>query len=161
MASNLTSCCILNFAYHWIMISFVVISCDQAALWMVLSVFLSVRLSVRHTFFTLLINHDRWDAHAKGQSQRSKVKVTEFKINFGPIWMLCVTYTNNYETNYELCTYFFNMDDYGCESLQISIIWFCDSMHVNVLCCLQIVIVDLMHWLSLCSSCHFIDDFMK
>ena len=71
-------------------------SCDQAALWMVqsvrpsvcLSVTLSVCLSVCDTFFLCschriimkfseVITIDRSDVHAKGQGQRSKVKVTE------------------------------------------------------------------------------------
>ena len=69
-------------------------SCDQAALWMVQSVCPSVRLSVRlsvcHTFLTMfpsshhpiiikfsgVITSDKSDLHAKGQGQRSKVKVT-------------------------------------------------------------------------------------
>ena len=72
-----------------------VFSCDQAALWMVqsvcLSVCLSVRLSVRlfvtpfwlcshHRIimkFSGVITSDKSDVHAKGQGQRSKVKVTE------------------------------------------------------------------------------------
>ena len=60
-------------------------SCDQAALWMVQpvrpsvrsSVSLSVCLSVRHTFFSGVITNDRGKVHAKGQGQRSRVKVTE------------------------------------------------------------------------------------
>ena len=68
-------------------------SCDQAALWMVfsvrLSVFLSVCLSVtpfwlcsRHriiTKFSGVITNDKSDVRAKGQGQRSKVKVTRLK----------------------------------------------------------------------------------
>ena len=58
-------------------------SCNQAALWMVQSVDLSVCLS--HTFLTMfpssyhheIFRNDRSDVHAKGQGQRSKVKVTE------------------------------------------------------------------------------------
>ena len=67
----------------------IVFSCDQAALWMVQS----VCLSIRHTFFTVfhhciimkfswLITDDKSDAHAKGQGQRSKAKVTEVKTRF-------------------------------------------------------------------------------
>ena len=70
-------------------------SCDQAALWMVQSVRpsvcpsvrLSVRLSVtpfwlcsHHRIimkFSGVITSDKSDVHAKGQGQRSKVKVTE------------------------------------------------------------------------------------
>ena len=70
-------------------------SCDQAALWMVqsvrpsvrLSVCLSVRLSVtpfwlcsHHPIimkFSGVITSDKSDVHAKGQGQKSKVKVTE------------------------------------------------------------------------------------
>ena len=73
----------------------IVFSCDQAALWMVqsvrpsvrLSVCLSVRLSVtpfwlcsHHPIimkFSGVITSDKSDIHAKGQGQRSKVKVTE------------------------------------------------------------------------------------
>ena len=69
----------------------IVFSCDQAALWMVQSVRLSVRLSVcpsvtpfwlcsHHRIimkFSGVITSDRSDVHAKGQGQRSKVKVTE------------------------------------------------------------------------------------
>ena len=73
----------------------VIFSCDQAALWMVqsvrpsvrLSVCLSVRLSVtpfwlcsHHPIimkFSGVITSDKSDVHAKGQGQRSKVKVTE------------------------------------------------------------------------------------
>ena len=78
--------------------------CDQAALWMVLSVCLSltpfsqpssyvngsVCLSVCHTFslcshhgiimkFSGVITNDRSDVYAKGQGQRSKFKVAEVK----------------------------------------------------------------------------------
>ena len=58
-------------------------SCDQAALWMVFS----VRLSVCHTFLTMFpssyhheisgVMKDQGKVHAKGQGQRSKVKVRE------------------------------------------------------------------------------------
>ena len=65
-----------------------IFSCDQAALWMVQSVCLSVCLSVCHTFLIMfpssyhheifrIITNARSDVHAKGQGQRSKVKVTE------------------------------------------------------------------------------------
>ena len=72
-----------------------VFSCDQAALWMVQSVRLSVRPSVclsvclsvtpfwlcsHHPIimkFSGVITSDKSDVHAKGQGQRSKVKVTE------------------------------------------------------------------------------------
>ena len=66
-------------------------SCDQAALQMVFSVCPSVRLSVcpsvtpfspcshHHIImkFSGVITNDKTDVHAKGQGQRSKVKVTE------------------------------------------------------------------------------------
>ena len=65
-------------------------SCDQAALWMVQSVRLYVRPSVtpfwlcsHHriiTKFSGVITNDKSDVHAKGQGQRSKVKVTEVTI---------------------------------------------------------------------------------
>ena len=68
-----------------------IFSCDQAALWMVFSVRLSVCLSVcpsvtpfwlcsHHRFimkFSGVITLDQGKVHAKGQGQRSKVKVTE------------------------------------------------------------------------------------
>ena len=63
-----------------------IFSCDQAALWMVQSVHPSVRPSVtpfwlcsHHCIimkFSGVITNDRSDVHAKGQGQRSKVKVT-------------------------------------------------------------------------------------
>ena len=62
-------------------------SCDQAAIWLVQSVCLSVRPSVtpfspcsHHRIimkFSGVITNDKNDVHAKGQGQRSKVKVTE------------------------------------------------------------------------------------
>ena len=66
-------------------------SCDQAALWMVQSVRPSVCPSVRLSVtpfwlcshhpiimkFSGVITSDKSDVHAKGQGQRSKVKVTE------------------------------------------------------------------------------------
>ena len=72
-----------------------IFSCDQAAIWLVQSVRLSVRLSVcpsvclsvtpfspcshHHIImkFSGVITNDKSDVHAKGQGQRSKVKVTE------------------------------------------------------------------------------------
>ena len=64
-------------------------SCDQAALWMVQSVRLSVCPSVtpvwlcsHHriiTKFSGVITNGKSDVHAKVQGQRSKVKVTEVK----------------------------------------------------------------------------------
>ena len=74
---------------------YLIFSCDQAALWMVQSVRLSVSPSVRPSVrlsvtpfwlcshhhiimkFSGVITSDRSDVHAKGQGQRSKVKVTE------------------------------------------------------------------------------------
>ena len=69
----------------------IIFSCDQAALQMVFSVCPSVRLSVRLSVtpfwlcshhriimtFSGVITNDRRKVHAKGQGQRSKVKVTE------------------------------------------------------------------------------------
>ena len=99
------------------------LSCDQAALWMVFSVCLSVRLSVcpshlfdyvpiivsvclsvRHTFLIMfpssyhheifrVITKDPCNVHAKGQGQRSKVKVTEVTTQLSrfrtvtPVWI--------------------------------------------------------------------------
>ena len=84
-----------------------VFRCDQAALWMVQSVCLSVRLSVRPSVipFWLCFHHriimklsgvitnDRSDVHAKVQGQRSKVKVTEVNNQLSrfrtvtPVWI--------------------------------------------------------------------------
>ena len=88
-----------------------IFSCDQAALWMVQSVCLSVRPSVRLSVcpsvapfwlcshhriimkFSGVITSDRSDVHAKGQGQRSKVKVTELTTQLNrfrtvtPVWI--------------------------------------------------------------------------
>ena len=88
-----------------------VFSCDQAALWMVQSVRPSVRLSVRPSVrlsvtpfwlcshhpiimkFSGVITSDKSDVHAKGQGQRSKVKVTEVTTQLNrfrtvtPVWI--------------------------------------------------------------------------
>ena len=85
----------------------IVFSCDQAALQMVFSVRLSVCLSVRlfvtpfspcshHCIimkFSGVITMVKSDVHAKGQGQRSKVKVTEVNAQFSrfrtltPVWI--------------------------------------------------------------------------
>ena len=86
----------------------IILSCNQAALWMVQSVrpsvSPSVRLSICHTFFTMfpssyrmkfsgVITNDRSDVHGKDQGQTSKVKVTEVKTKFSrfltltPVWI--------------------------------------------------------------------------
>ena len=84
-----------------------IFSCDQAALWMVFSVRLSVCLSVclsvtpfwlcsHHRIimkFSGVITTDKSDVHAKGQGQRSKVKVTEVNTQLNrfrtvtPVWI--------------------------------------------------------------------------
>ena len=80
-----------------------VFSCDQPALWMVQSVRPSVRLSVTPLWlcshhciimkFSGVITNDRSDVHAKGQGQRSKVKVIEVKTQLShfltvtPVWI--------------------------------------------------------------------------
>ena len=92
-----------------------VVSCDQAALWMIFSVCPSVRLSVclsvrlpvclSVTLFWLCSHHriimkcsgvitkDQGNVHAKGQGQRSKVKVTEVTTQLSrfrtvtPVWI--------------------------------------------------------------------------
>ena len=57
-----------------------------------LSIRPSVRLSVCHTFFTIIVI-DKSDVHVIGQGQRSKVKVTEFKTQCSrfrtvtPVWI--------------------------------------------------------------------------
>ena len=89
----------------------VIFSCDQAALWMVFSVCLSVCLSVRPSVrlsvtpfwlcshhriimkFSGVITTDQGNVHAKGQGQRSKVKVTEVTTQLSrfrtvtPVWI--------------------------------------------------------------------------
>ena len=87
--------------------SVIFFSCDQTALWMVFSVRLSVCLSVclsvtsfwlcsHHriiTKFSGVITNDRSDVHAKGQGQRSKVKVTKVTTQLNrfrtvtPVWI--------------------------------------------------------------------------
>ena len=83
-----------------------VFSCDQASLWIVLSVSLSVGRSVCLSHLLSLCFHhriimkfsgvntiDRSDVHGNGQGQRSKVKVTEVKTQFShfrtitPVWI--------------------------------------------------------------------------
>ena len=90
-----------------ISVSSKVFSCDQAALQMVFSVCPSVRLSVRLSVtpfwicshhriimkFSGIITNDKSKVHAKGQGQRSKVKVTEVTIQLNcfrtvtPVWI--------------------------------------------------------------------------
>ena len=100
-----TKCCTkLEVAYKRCPIVF---SCDQAAIWLVQSVCPSVRPSVclSVTPFSPCSNHRiimkfsgvitmvRSDVHAKGQGQRSKVKVTEVNTQLSrfrtltPIWI--------------------------------------------------------------------------
>ena len=81
---------------------FLCFNCDQAAIWLVQSVCLSVRPS--HLFspcshhrivmkFSEVMTMDRSDVHAKGQGQRSKVKVTEVNTQLScfrtltPVWI--------------------------------------------------------------------------
>ena len=85
----------------------VIFSCDQAAIWLVQSVRLSVRPSVclsvtpfsscsHHRIimkFSGVITMVRSDVHAKGQGRRSKVKVTEVNTQLSrfrtltPVWI--------------------------------------------------------------------------
>ena len=87
--------------------NFYIFSCDQAALWMVFSVRLSVCPSVcpsvtpfwlcsHHRIimkFSGVITRDQGKVHAKGQGQRSKVKVTEVTTQLNrfrtvtPVWI--------------------------------------------------------------------------
>ena len=73
------------------MFSFI-FSCDHAALRTLLSVRPFVtpfsqcschRIIIK---FSGVITIDKSDVHAKGQGQRSNVKVTEVKTNFAPVW---------------------------------------------------------------------------
>ena len=69
------------------------VNCDQATLRKVSSVRPSITsfaqcscLCIIMTF-SGVITIDKGDVHSKGQYQRSKVKVTEIKTNFAPIWV--------------------------------------------------------------------------
>ena len=89
--------------YNWLALGKCVFSCDQAALQMVFSVCPSVRLSVtpfwlcsHHRIIMKLseiITNDQRKVHAKGQGQRSKVKVTEVTTQLNrfrtvtPVWI--------------------------------------------------------------------------
>ena len=93
-----------NFPHRFI---FFIFSCDQAAIWLVQSVCPSVRPSVcpsvtplslcsHHRIsmkFSGVITNDKSDVHAKGQGQRSKVKVTEVTTQLNhfrtvtPVWI--------------------------------------------------------------------------
>ena len=78
-----------------------VFSCDQAALWMVQSLCLSVchtflamiPSSYHHEIFRSYFTNDRSGVHAKDQGPRSKVKVTEVIIQLicfrtvTPVWI--------------------------------------------------------------------------
>ena len=74
----------------------IIFSCDQAALQMVFSVCPSVCLSVtpfwlcsHHRIimkFSAVITNDQSKVHAKGQGQRSKVKVTEVTTQLNRFW---------------------------------------------------------------------------
>ena len=74
-----------------------IFSRDQAALWMVQSVYHTFWLCSPHCFimkFSGVITNDRCEVHAKGQGQRSKVKVTEVKTQLNrfrtitPVWII-------------------------------------------------------------------------
>ena len=79
-----------------------ILSCNQAALWMVFSVCLSVCLSVRHTFLTMFpssYHHEifrsyhQWPRWRPCKRSRSKVKVTEVATQLNrfrtvtPVWI--------------------------------------------------------------------------
>ena len=87
----------------YIYIIFMLFSCDQAALWMLFSVRLSVCPSVTPLWlcshhriimkFSGVITKDQGKVHAKGQGQKSKVKVTEVmtQLNcFGTVTPVCI-----------------------------------------------------------------------
>ena len=78
-------------------IEIIYFSCDQVALRTLLSVRPSVHPSVCHTFspcsrhrimmkFSGVITIDKSNIHAKGQDQRSKVKVTDVKTQLNGFW---------------------------------------------------------------------------
>ena len=101
---------IANVRWFWLVYIHDIFSCDQAALRTVQSICLSVCLSV--TPFSLCYHHrivmkfsgvitiEKSDVHAKGQGQRSKVKVTEVKTQFSrfrtvtPVW-ICIWWWND------------------------------------------------------------------
>ena len=100
-------------------------SCDQAALWMVQSVRLSVHPSVTpfslcsHRCiimkFSWFMTNDRSDVHAKDQDQRSKVKVTEIKTQFScfrtitPVWIYIWWWNDAHRCCLEEVPYCFSM----------------------------------------------------
>ena len=108
---NMQNICNMPWVIFRIKICFIIFSCDQAALQMVFSVCLSVRLSVcpsvrlsvtpfwlcsHHRIimkFSGVITNDQRKVHAKGQGQRSKVKVTEVTTQLNrfrtvtPVWI--------------------------------------------------------------------------
>ena len=91
--STLVQVPLTTIGHSWLNIN-EIFSCDQAAIWLVQSVCLSVCPSVRPSVtpfspcshhriimkFSGVITDDKCDVHAKGQCQRSKVKVTEVNI---------------------------------------------------------------------------------
>ena len=90
-----------------------VFSCDQAALQMVFSVRPSVCLSVclSHLFHHVPIIVSSWncqellpwsksDVHAKGQGQRSKVKVTEVNTQLSRFWTLTPVWIHLWQWNH-------------------------------------------------------------
>ena len=106
------NCHFINFIQNWQQVKTnddpdPIFSCDQAALWMIQSVRPSVRPSVRLSVtpfwlcshhpiimkFSGVITSDKSDVHAKGQGQRSKVKVTEVTTQLNrfrtvtPVWI--------------------------------------------------------------------------
>ena len=98
------------------MIHSTVISCDQAAYRTLISVCLSVRPSVCHTFFIMFLSsyhHEifrtevitigRRDVHAKGQGQRSKVKVTEVMTPFSRFRTVTLVWTHIWQWNDAQC----------------------------------------------------------
>ena len=89
---------------------FIVISCDQAATWLVQSVRPSVCPSVtpfspcsNHRIimkFSGVITMDKSDVHAKGQGQRSKVKVTEVNTQLSRFRTLTSVWTHIWQWNH-------------------------------------------------------------
>ena len=73
---------------------FYIFSCDQAAVWMVLSVCLSITpfwLCCHHCIimkFSGVTTNYKTAVHAKGHGQRPKVKVTEVRTQFIPFWIV-------------------------------------------------------------------------
>ena len=95
-----------NFLLWWQ----IIFSCDQAAIWLVQSVRPSVCPSVTPFSpcfhdriimkFSGVITMVKSDVHAKGQGQRSKVKVTEVNTQLSRFWTLTPVWIHIWQWNH-------------------------------------------------------------